>query len=52
MTIVFHEDGIDSDYIDMEFGKSLDRSSRLSLTTNNGITNEIQTLLRHHLALF
>ncbi len=38
MTIVFHEDGIDSDYIDMEFGKSLDRSSRLSLTTNNGIT--------------
>ncbi|MDJ0536971.1 MAG: MerR family transcriptional regulator [Xenococcaceae cyanobacterium MO_207.B15] len=38
MTIVFHEDGIDSDYIDMEFGKSLDRSSRLSLTINNGIT--------------
>ena len=38
MTIVFHEDGIDSDYIDMEFGKSLERSSRLSLATNNGIT--------------
>ena len=38
MTIIFHEDGIDNDYIDMEFGKSLDRSSRLSLTTNNGIT--------------
>ena len=38
MTIVFHEDGIDSDYIDMELGKSLDRSSRLSLTIDNGIT--------------
>ena len=38
MTIVFHEDGIESDYIDMELGKSLDRTSRLSLTINNGIT--------------
>ncbi len=38
MTIVFHEDDIDSDYIDMEFGKSLEPSSRLSLTTNNSIT--------------
>ncbi len=38
MTIVFHEDGIEGDYIDMEFGKSLDRSSRLSLTSHNGIT--------------
>ena len=28
----------DSDYIDMELGKSLDRSSRLSLTIDNGIT--------------
>ncbi len=38
MTIVLHEDGIDSDYIDLEFGKSLDKTSSLSLTTNNGIT--------------
>ena len=38
MTIVFYEDGIKSDRIDMELGKSLDRTSRLSLTTNDGIT--------------
>lgn len=38
MTIVLHEDGIDSDYIDLEFGKSLEKTSSLSLTNNNGIT--------------
>ena len=69
MTIIFHEDGIesdatprrrkaqgnahqDSDYIDMEFGKSLDRSSRLTLANHNGITLTDKSLSSATMATF
>ena len=52
MTIIFHEDGIESDYIDMEFGKSLDRSSRLTLANHNGITLTDKSLSSATMATF
>ncbi len=52
ITIVFHDDGMESDRMDMELGKSLNGSSRLSLTTHDGITLENKFLPSATMATF
>ena len=52
ITIVFHEDDMEGDRIDIELGKSLNGAKRLSLTTHNNITLTERSLASATMATF
>ncbi len=52
ITIIFHEDGMEGEHIDMELGKSLNNTNGLSLTTHDDINLTERTLASATMATF
>ncbi len=52
ITIIFHEDGMEGEHIDMELGKSLNNTNGLSLTTHDDINLTERSLASATMATF